>query len=161
MHSCWFTKHLGWLNEFHVCNSLICSPTAYLPPPLEVISSLSFFKSFLHFSISTTFRPSTRWKKEQNSVINITKNYIILLILIYILNTQVCIEDIRSTLFSNIASLLVTSVFSSLILKALKRRNSFQTHSPSTLHLKCERVPLRSLGKQTLALPAELLCHLR
>lgn len=40
---------------------------SYLAPPLEVTSSLSFFRSFLHFSISTTLRPSTtKGKKKKN-----------------------------------------------------------------------------------------------
>lgn len=39
----------------------------YLPPPLEVISSRSFFRSFLHFSISTTFRPSTSTGQHNNT----------------------------------------------------------------------------------------------
>lgn len=40
--------------------------SCHLPPPLEVISSRSFLRSFLHFSISTTFSPSTETSRRVN-----------------------------------------------------------------------------------------------
>lgn len=54
------TFHFIWYDM--ILHDLFCTRfcySFYLPPPLEVISSRSFFRSFLHFSISTTFKPST------------------------------------------------------------------------------------------------------
>lgn len=120
MPCCWFTNQLYWLSIIFRFS-------------LQLLTFLLLWKSShlsTSLSRSCTFQspqpsgPPLRVETEQNLVLNITKNYIILLMLIH--RQQVCVEHIRSTLFSNIASLLVTSVFSSLILKALKKKTLYR-----------------------------------
>lgn len=55
---------------------------SHLLPPLEVISSRSFFRSFLHFSISTTFKPSTEtgWMINLSSLLEFCRCFSFLLI---------------------------------------------------------------------------------
>lgn len=106
---------------FPCLTSSSSSSSFHLAPPLEVISSRSFLRSFLHFSISTTFKPSTEMRRHVTYTVAFvyTGITVIRFVLVNITGFLYQMLHSHSTLFSSMASLLVTSVFNSLMRKAL------------------------------------------